>query len=76
MKRLSQQCMQVTFRGVIDDALWIEHDDALRVRARDLARVTGRDADDLYRTLKQLERTPSARLELGLRHARLRVHSG
>jgi hypothetical protein len=36
--------------------------------------VTGRDEDDLYRTLRQLERTPSERLELGLRHGRLRVH--
>jgi predicted transcriptional regulator len=57
-----------------DEKQWIEHDDALRSRARELAHVTGRDADDLYRTLKQLERTPSARLELGLRHARLRIH--
>jgi len=53
---------------------WIEHDDALRARARELARMTGRDEDDLYRTLRHLERTPSERLELGLRHARLRVH--
>ena len=53
---------------------WIEHDDALRRRARELGRATGRDEDDLYRTLRQLERTPSERLELGLRHARLRVH--
>ena len=53
---------------------WIEKDDALRARARSLADLTGRDAEDLYKTLKQLARTPSARLELGLRHARLRVH--
>jgi hypothetical protein len=61
----------------VDDAeaqRWLEHDDALRARARALAAQTGRDAEDLYKTLKQLERTPSARLELGLRHARLRVH--
>jgi hypothetical protein len=53
----------------------VEHDDALRARARTLANTTGRNEDDLYRTLKQLERSPSARLELGLRHARLRVHA-
>lgn len=53
---------------------WVENDDALRARARALAAQTGRDPEDLYRTLRQLARTPSARLELGLRHARLRVH--
>lgn len=53
---------------------WIEHDDALRTRAREIARLTKRDPEDIYRTLRQLERTPSERLELGLRHARLRVH--
>ena len=53
---------------------WIEHDDALRARAREIAASTGRDPEDIYKTLKQLERTPTARLELGLRHARLRIH--
>ncbi|MCC6645706.1 MAG: hypothetical protein IT374_09065 [Polyangiaceae bacterium] len=54
-----------------EDAAWIAHDDALRARAAVLAAKTGRDADDLYRTLKNLERTPGERLALGLRHARL-----
>ena len=58
-----------------DERRWLEHDDALRARAKDLAVLTGRDPDDLYRTLKQLERTPTARLEIGLRHARLRAHA-
>ena len=58
----------------LDLQSWIEKDDALRARACSLADLTGRDAEDLYKTLKQLARTPSARLELGLRHARLRVY--
>ena len=67
--------VRVTIRSVNPaEREWIEHDDALRRRARELARTTGRDEDDLYRTLRHLERTPSERLELGLRHARLRVH--
>lgn len=56
-------------------ARWTAHDDDLRVRAARLAKLTGRDADDLYRTLKHLERSPSQRLALGLRHARLRLHA-
>jgi len=51
---------------------WLEHDNALRARARGLADRLGRDAEDMYKTLKQLERSPSERLALGLRHARLR----
>ena len=54
---------------------WIDHDDELRKRAGEIAASTGRDAEDIYKTLKQLERTPTERLELGLRHARLRVHA-
>jgi hypothetical protein len=50
---------------------WVQCDDALRARARDLAATLGRDEEGIYRTLKNLQRSPSARLNLGLRHARL-----
>jgi hypothetical protein len=54
-----------------EERAWLEHDLVLRERAAKLSEATGRDAEDLYRTLKQLERTPGERLALGLRHARL-----
>ena len=50
---------------------WVQRDDALRARARVLAARLGRDEEGIYRTLKNLQRSPSARLRLGLRHARL-----
>ena len=50
---------------------WVQRDDALRMRARELAAKLGRDEEGIYRTLKNLQRSPSARLRLGLRHARL-----
>jgi hypothetical protein len=50
---------------------WVHRDDALRERARVLAAKLGRDEEGIYRTLKNLQRTPSERLRLGLRHARL-----
>jgi hypothetical protein len=50
---------------------WVRRDDALRERARILAAKLGRDEEGIYRTLKNLQRTPSERLRLGLRHARL-----
>ena len=50
---------------------WVQRDDALRARARVLAVRLGRDEEGIYRTLKNLLRSPSARLRLGLRHARL-----
>jgi hypothetical protein len=53
------------------DREWVEHDLTLRAKAAALAAATGRDVEDLYRTLKHLERTPAERLALGLRHARL-----
>jgi hypothetical protein len=49
-------------------------DDALRARAHDLAVKLGRDEEGIYRTLKNLQRSPSARLRLGLRHGRLHPH--
>jgi hypothetical protein len=50
---------------------WIQRDDALRARAGQLAAKLGRDEKGIYRTLKNFLRSPSARLRLGLRHARL-----
>jgi hypothetical protein len=57
----------------IDEDLqaWVLRDDSLRARARDLAVKLGRDEEGIYRTLKNLRRSPSARLRLGLRHGRL-----
>ncbi len=60
---------RVTFTA--EERAWIERDDALRRRAQELAVKLGRDADDLYRALRQLRRTPTERLALGLRHGRL-----
>jgi len=56
-----------------DDELgaWVKRDDALRMRARVLAAKLGRDEKGIYRTLKNLQRSPSERLRLGLRHAKL-----
>ena len=50
---------------------WVVRDDALRARAHRLAVELGRDEEGIYRTLKNIQRSPSARLRLGLRHARL-----
>ncbi len=55
----------------VEQRAWVEADDRLRARAAALATRYGRDADDLYRTLKHLARTPGERLGIGLRHARL-----
>jgi hypothetical protein len=50
---------------------WVEEDDALRARARALAAKLDRDEEGIYRTLKNLLRSPGERLRLGLRHGRL-----
>lgn len=50
---------------------WVQQDNALRQRAAELAAEHDRDADDLYRTLRHMQRSPGERLALGLRHARL-----
>ena len=50
---------------------WIALDEALRARAEVLAADLGRDAADVYKTLRHLAKTPSERLALGLRHGRL-----
>src|SRR5690606_16278202 len=51
---------------------WVEADLALRTRARDLAARLGLDEGDVYHQLKQLRRSPSERLRMGLGHGRLR----
>jgi hypothetical protein len=57
----------------LDDSFreWLARDDALRARARVLAEKLRRDEEGVYRTLKNLARTPEERLRLGLRHGRL-----
>lgn len=54
-----------------DEQAWIDRDDALRSRAKEIAAAHGRDADDIYHALIQLQRSPSERLGRGLAHARL-----
>lgn len=45
---------------------------ALRAQAKVLARELGLDESDVFHQLQQLNRSPSARLRLGLAHGRLR----
>ncbi len=54
-----------------EEQAWLEEDERLRRRAHVLALRFGRDAEDLYRTIRHLNRSPEERLALGLRHARL-----
>lgn len=51
---------------------WVLADLALRSDANVLAAKLNLDAGDVYHQLKQLRRTPSERLRLGLAHGRLR----
>jgi hypothetical protein len=51
---------------------WVEADLALRAKAHDLAARLGLDEGDVYHQLKQLRRSPSERLRMGLGHGRLR----
>ncbi len=50
---------------------WVLRDTALRARAAQIAAKHGRNADDIYRTLLNMQRSPAERLALGLKHARL-----
>ena len=54
-----------------EESAWVERDQALRSEAARIAARIARDPEDIYRTLKQLARTPTERLRLGLRHGRL-----
>jgi hypothetical protein len=45
---------------------------ALRAQSREIARALRLDEGDVYHQLKQLSRSPAARLRLGLAHGRLR----
>src|SRR5262249_50094933 len=38
---------------------WLEHDQALRLRAREIAARSGRDPEDIYKTLRHMERSPT-----------------
>ena len=51
---------------------WVLEDNELRARARAFARKHGRDEEGIYRTMKNLRRTPAERLRIGLLHGRLR----
>jgi hypothetical protein len=52
---------------------WLSRSEALWRRARQLAAEhPEHDAADFYHVLRNLERTPTERLSLGLRRARLR----
>jgi hypothetical protein len=67
--------------GPLTDALtpeqqeWLRHSEALWRRAHHLAaQHPEHDVSDFYHALRNLERTPSERLRLGLNRARLRPH--
>lgn len=51
---------------------WLEADLRLRRRAAQLAVELGADDSDVYHQLKHLQRSPLARLRLGLNHGRRR----
>jgi hypothetical protein len=65
---LEQELSQLT----PEQRAWVENDFALRARAGALAARLGLDPGDVYHQLKQLKRSPSERLRLGLQHGRLR----
>jgi hypothetical protein len=51
---------------------WAEHDLAMREQADAIAARIGADGRDVYHLLRNLERSPSERLRLGLTHGRRR----
>jgi hypothetical protein len=51
---------------------WLEEDLRLRRRAASLSRELLEDEGDVYHQLKQLRRSPTERLRLGLNHGRSR----
>ncbi|MBX3232850.1 MAG: hypothetical protein KIT84_42490 [Labilithrix sp.] len=50
---------------------WLVEDERVRSEARALAASLALDPHDVYRVLKQLERSPAERLRRGLAHGRL-----
>lgn len=50
---------------------WAEDQLARRAHAARLADELGLDPDDVFHILRHLERSPSERLSIGLRHGRL-----
>ena len=67
-KSLEEELAQLT----CEERAWVEADLALRARAEALSARLGLDQGDVYHQLKQLMRSPSERLRLGLSHGRLR----
>jgi hypothetical protein len=55
-----------------EQRLWAEHDLALRQRAHDIAARIGAESRDVYHLLRNLEKSPTARLRRGLIHGRRR----
>jgi hypothetical protein len=55
-----------------DQRRWLEEDLGLRATAARLAAELGLDPSDVYHQLKQLRRSPTERLRLGLNHGRHR----
>jgi hypothetical protein len=55
-----------------DQRVWVERQLELRERAAELSRQLDLDADDVFHILRHLARSPAERLQLGLRHGRLR----
>ena len=56
----------------LEQRQWLEDDLALRRRAAQLAQQLSVDESDVYHQLKQLRRSPTERLRLGLAHGRHR----
>ena len=55
-----------------EELAWVLRDNELRDRARAFAAKHERDEESIYRTMKNLRRTPAERLRIGLMHGRLR----
>lgn len=62
-------------RASVEERAWVERELALRERARLLADRLQLDASDVHHQLKQLQRSPTERLQRGLAlgHARPRI---
>jgi hypothetical protein len=61
-----------------EERAWLLTDELRWRRAREIAaRHPGMDPGGVYRVLRNLEKTPSARLRAALEHGRLfRIHAG
>jgi hypothetical protein len=54
-----------------EELAWVLRDNELGDRARAFAAKHGRDEESIYRTMKNLRRSPAERLGIGLMHGRL-----